>query len=138
MRSLARNHGRQVGDSTICQDMKTNDIDTIDSATVHCYIKALKKIFVVEDMVSWNPNIRSKTSIRTSDTRYFIDPSIAIAALGIGTNDLINNMNTCGIMFETMEIRDFRVYADALGGNIYHYRDKSNLECDAILHLNNG
>lgn len=94
--------------------------------------------FVIEDMEAWSPNLRSKTAIRTSDTRYFIDPSIATSALGIGPDDLIKDLNTMGLVFETMAVRDLRVYADALGGKVYHYRDKNGLECDAIVHLRNG
>ena len=82
--------------------------------------------------------MRSKTAIRTSDTRYFIDPSIATAALGLGPKDLINDMNTFGLIFETLAVRDLRVYAEALDGKLYHYRDKNNLECDAVVHLRNG
>ena len=89
-------------------------------------------------MKAWNPNLRSKTAIRTSDTRYFVDPSIATAALGIGPNDLINDLKTMGLLFETMAIRDLRVYADLLDANVYHYRDKNGLECDAVIHCRNG
>ena len=89
-------------------------------------------------MPAWNPNIRSKTAIRTTDTRYFTDPSIACAALGLGPSDLINDLNTFGLFFETLCIRDLRVYADALDGKVYHYRDKTGLECDAVVHLRNG
>lgn len=85
----------------------------------------MKKIFVIEDSPAWNPNLRSKTAIRTTDTRYFVDPSIASAALGLGPNDLINDLNTMGLIFENLCIRDLRVYADSLDGQIYHYRDKS-------------
>lgn len=138
MRSLARNQGQQVGDVTICTDMKANDSDTLSPDTVHSYIEALKKIFVVEDAIAWNPNLRSQTAIRTSDTRYFVDPSIAAAALGFGPGDLMEDLETCGLMFETMAIRDLRVYADALDGTVYHYRDKTGLECDAVIHLRNG
>lgn len=98
----------------------------------------MKKNFVIEDLPAWNPNLRSKTVIRTSDTRYFVDPSIATSALGIFPNDLINDLNTFGLFFETLCIRDLRVYADAIGGNVYHYRDKTGLECDGVIHLNNG
>ena len=98
----------------------------------------MKEIFVIEDSTAWNPNLRSKTAIRTSDTRYFIDPSIANAALGLGPKDLINDMETFGLIFETLAVRDLRVYADALDGKVYHYRDKNNLECDAVVHLRNG
>lgn len=101
-------------------------------------VSALKKIFVIEDMEAWSPNLRSKTAIRTSDTRYFIDPSIATSALGIGPDDLIKDLNTMGLVFETLAVRDLRVYADALGGKVYHYRDKNGLECDAVVHLRNG
>ena len=89
-------------------------------------------------MRAWNLNIRSKTAIRTSDTRYFVDPSIAAASLGIGPDDLINDLETFGLLFETLCVRDLRVYADALDGKVYHYRDKEGLECDAIIHRRNG
>ena len=138
MRSFARNQGQQVGDSTICKDMKANDSESLNPDTVHSYIGALKKIFVVEDAPAWNPNLRSKSAIRTSDTRYFIDPSIAAASLGLGPGDLMNDLENLGLLFETLAVRDLRVYADALDGNIYHYRDKSGLECDSVLHLRNG
>lgn len=106
--------------------------------TVSSYISALKKIFVIEDMPAWNPNLRSKTAIRTSDNRYFVDPSIAAAALGIGPDDLMSDLNTMGLLFETLCVRDLRIYADALDGKLYHYRDKNGLECDAVIHLRNG
>ena len=138
MRSYARNQGQQTSDAAICDDIKVNDIKTLNVDTVHSYIDALKKIFVIEDAIAWNPNLRSATAIRTSDTRYFVDSSIAIAALGLGPNDLLGDMRTCGFMFETMAIRDLRVYADALDGSVYHYRDKNGLECDAVVHLRNG
>jgi len=138
MRSYARNQGAQVSNAVLKADMQANDVDSLDEDTVMSYVNALKKIFVVEDMPAWNPNIRSKTAIRTSDTRYYIDPSIAAAALGIGPNDLICDLETYGLLFETMCVRDLRVYADALGGSVYHYRDKTGLECDAVVHLRNG
>ena len=109
-----------------------------DTDTVYSYINALQKIFVIEEMEAWNPNLRSKTAIRTSNTRYFVDPSIAVAALGLGPQDLIVDLNTFGLFFETMCIRDLRVFADALNGKIYHFRDKTGLECDAVVHLRNG
>ncbi|MDD6955308.1 MAG: DUF4143 domain-containing protein [Solobacterium sp.] len=138
MRSYARNQGSQVSISTIRQDIIVNDESDISEDTVSAYLNALRKIFVIEDMPAWNPNLRSKTAIRTSDTRYFIDPSIATASLGIGPKDLINDLKTFGLMFETLCVRDLRVYAEALDGNVYHYRDKENLECDAVVHLRNG
>jgi predicted AAA+ superfamily ATPase len=138
MRSYARMQGTQTPLSAIREDIKTNDSSTLDDRTVAAYINALKLIYVVEDLPAWNPNLRSKTAIRTSDTRYFIDPSIAVAALGLGPTDLINDLNTFGFLFEAMCIRDLRVFADALNGQVYHYRDKDGLECDAVLHLRNG
>lgn len=138
MRTYARNMGSQASNETLKNDMITNDSFSLDTDTVLSYINALKKIFVVEEAPAWNPNLRSKTAIRTSDTRYFIDPSIAVAALGIGPNDLIKDLNTFGLIFETLCIRDLRVYAESINGNIYHYRDASNLECDAVVHLRNG
>lgn len=138
MRSYARNQGAQVPNTTLKADMMANDADTLDEDTVLSYVNALKKIFVIEDMPAWNPNLRSKTAIRTSDTRYFTDPSIGVAALGLGPDDLIGDLDTFGLMFECMCIRDLRVFADALGGGVYHYRDKSGLECDAVVHLRNG
>jgi hypothetical protein len=118
--------------------MLANDDSTISEKTALSYINALKKMFVIEDMPAWNPNIRSKTAIRTSDTRYFVDSSIAAATLGLGPDDLVNDLETFGLLFETLCIRDLRVYADAMEGQVYHYRDKDNLECDAVIHLRNG
>ena len=138
MRSLARNQGQQIANTAIAADIAVNDESTINQETVAGYISALKKIFVVEDMPAWNPNLHSKSAIRTSDTRYFVDASIAAAALGIGPNDLINDLNTMGFLFETMCVRDLRVYAEALGGSVYHFRNKAGLECDAVVHLRNG
>lgn len=138
LRSLARHQGAQVSIGTICADIERNDITASTRQTVTSYIEALKKIFVLEDTVAWNPNLRSKTAIRTSATRYFTDPSIGVAALGVGPNDLINDLNTMGLFFESMCVRDLRVYADSLDGTVYHYRDSSGLECDAVVHLRNG
>ena len=138
MRSYARNQASQATAGTILADIKNNGDELLSDSTVYSYIKALKEIFVIEDSVAWNPNLRSKTAIRTSDTRYFTDPSIATAALGLGPNDLINDLNTFGLIFETLAVRDLRVYAESLNGMVYHYRDKNNLECDAVVHLRNG
>lgn len=138
MRSYARFQGGQVSVSKIVQDIQANESEEISNGTVEDYLKALRKLFVIEDMPAWNPNLRSKTAIRTSDTRYFIDPSIAVAALGAGPNDLINDLETFGLLFETMCVRDLRIYASMLNGSVYHYRDKNGLECDAIVHLRNG
>lgn len=138
MRSYARNQGGQVPNTVLAQDVSANDETPISEETVASYLNALRKIFVVEDMPAWNPNLRSKTAIRSSDTRYYIDPSIAAAALGIGPNDLLGDLKTFGFLFETLCIRDLRVFADAVGGEVYHYRDKDGQECDAVIHLRNG
>lgn len=138
MRSYARNQGGQVTNTMLAKDITINDESTINEETVASYINALRKIFVIEDMPAWNPNLRSKVAIRSSDTRYYIDPSIATAALGIGPNDLLNDLNTFGFLFETLCIRDLRVFTDSLGGCVYHYKDKSGQECDAVIHLRNG
>ena len=138
MRAYARHQGTQASIATLKEDLKNNDTKTLDEDTISSYLDALRKIFVVEDMPAWNPNLRSKTAIRTTDTRYFVDPSIATAALGLGPADLINDLNSMGFFFEAMCVRDLRVFAEALNGKVYHYRDKSGLECDAVVHLRNG
>ncbi len=132
MRSYARNMGSQTSNLTIARDISADD------ETVKRYIDALKRIFVVEEMEAWNPNLRSKTVVRTSATKYFVDPSIAVQSLGAGPDDLMNDLKTFGLFFEAMCIRDLRVYADSLGGSVYHYRDNTNLECDAVIHLRSG
>lgn len=138
LRSYARHVGSQAPLETIRKDMLANQADTFDQVTLYSYIDALKKIFVIEDAPAWNPNIRSKTAIRSTDTRYFIDPSIATAALGIGPKDLTQDLNTMGFLFENLAVRDLRIYSELLDGSVYHYRDKSGLECDAVIHLRNG
>ncbi|MBD5261641.1 MAG: ATP-binding protein [Bacteroides sp.] len=138
MRSYARHQGTQSSASTILMDIRDNDSAEISDKTVYSYINALKSIFVIEDMPAWSPNLRSKSAIRTLDTRYYVDPSIACAALGIGPEDLINDLNTFGFIFECLCVRDLRVYAQSLDGKVYHFRDKTGLECDAVVHLRNG
>lgn len=138
MRSYARNIGTQATLGTLVADMAPNEESSIDEKTASSYIEALKKIFVIEDSEAWNPNLRSKAAIRTSNTRYFVDPSIGTAILGLGPNDLINDLNTMGLMFESLCIRDLRIYADALNGQVFHFRDKYGLECDAVIHLRDG
>ena len=137
-KSYARNVGTQASNETLKEDMINNDSFSLDTDTVFSYINALKKIFVVDEVPAWNPNLRSKTVVRTSDTRYFIDPSIAVASLGLGPDDLINDLNTFEFIFENLCVRDLRVYAESLNGNLYHYKDSSSLECDAVIHLRNG
>jgi len=138
LRTYSRHQGGQVSVGTLYADLSANKGGSLTENTISLYLSALRKIFVIEDMPAWNPNLRSKTAIRTSDTRYFVDPSIATAALGIGPKDLMYDLNTYGLLFETMAVRDLRVYADALDGRVYHYRDHNGLECDAVVHLHNG
>lgn len=138
MKSYARNLGTQASNETLRNDIIANDSFSLDTDTVLSYINALKKIFVIEESPAWNPNLRSKTAIRSSDTRYFVDPSIAAATLGIGSKDLTNDLNTFGLLFECLCIRDLRVYAESINGNVYHYRDSNDLECDAVIYLRNG
>ncbi len=137
MRSYARHVGLQSPYTTLRDDIKNGD-ETIDIGTVTSYIEALKDIFVIEEAPAWNPNLRSKTAIRTTETRYFTDPSIGCAALGIGPGDLIKDLKLMGMMFENLCVRDLRVYSEVLDGQVYHYRDANGLECDCVLHLRNG
>lgn len=138
MRSYARNLASAVSFSKMAEDIKANDNASVTYETISDYVDALKKLFVLEDAPAWNPNLRSKHAIQSTDTRYFIDPSIAAAALGVGPKDLTNDLHTFGLMFENMAMRDLRIYADALDGSMYHYRDSSGLECDAVMHRRNG
>lgn len=138
LKSYARNTGSATSFSKMSADIKENDNADISYETISDYIDALKKLFVLEDMPAWNPNLRSKSAIQSSDTRYFIDPSIATSALSLGPKDLINDMSTFGLFFESMAVRDLRTYADALNGDLFHFRDSSGLECDAVLHRRNG
>lgn len=138
LRSYARHQGGQVSINTIYEDLAAGRNGSMTENTIISYLSALRRIFVIEDMEAWSPNLRSKTAIRTSVTRYFVDPSIATAALGVGPKDLMNDLNTYGLLFETMAVRDLRVYADAIDGKVYHYRDSNGLECDAVVHLRNG
>jgi uncharacterized protein len=138
MRAYSRGISSEVKITSIRSDMISNDSDTLHEDTIYSYLSALKRIFVIEDLPAWSPNLRSKTAIRLSDKRHFVDPSIAVASLGIGPRDLINDLKTMGLLFESMCVRDLRVYAEAMDGTLYHYRDKSGLECDAVLHLRNG
>ena len=138
LRSYARYQGAQVSLTKIADDILAAGSNNFSLDTLYDYVNSLKKIFVIEDMEAWSPNLRSKTAIRTSDTRYFTDPSIATSAMGVGPDDLVGDLNTMGLVFETMAVRDLRVYAEALGGKVFHYRDKNGLECDAVIHLRNG
>lgn len=136
LRSYARLVGSQAGVPQIQKDISANA--EVSDKTVYEYLRVLKGIFVIEDAPAWNPNLRSKTAIRSADTRYFVDPSIGAASLGLGPEDLLADLNTFGFIFENLCIRDLRIYAEALDGSVFHYRDSNNLECDAVIHLRNG
>jgi predicted AAA+ superfamily ATPase len=138
LRSYARHSGTSASLNTLYADIVANESSSMNENTIASYLQALRKIFVVEDMPAWNPNLRSKSAIRTSDTRYFVDPSVATSALGIGPNDLSNDLKSFGFIFETLAVRDLRVYAEALDGEVFHFRDRNGLECDAVVHLRNG
>ncbi|MBQ2629459.1 MAG: ATP-binding protein, partial [Kiritimatiellae bacterium] len=138
MRSYARLQSTQAKLTAIKQDMIEHDVHGLDEDTVKSYIGALKKLFVIEDSPAWCPCLRSKAVIRTSDTRYFADPSVIAAALGIGPGDMMRDPRSFGNFFETLAMRDLRCYADAIGGSVSHYLDANGLECDAIVHLRDG
>lgn len=136
MRSYARNQGSQASNGVLAGDIVSGQ--SVDPDTVASYVNALENIFVVENMPAWNPNLRSRTAVRTSPTRYYSDSSFAVQALGTGPEGLIKDLRTFGFIFEAMCIRDLRIYSEALDGSVYHYRDKSNLECDAVIVLRDG
>lgn len=138
MRSYARLQATQAKLTAIKLDMAEHDSSVLNEDTVRSYLGALKKIFVVEDAPAWCPCLRSKAVVRTGDTRYFTDSSIAVAALGASPGDLLRDMRTFGLLFETMAMRDLRCYADAIGGKVSHYLDANGVECDAVIHLRNG
>ena len=139
MRSYAKNLCTQARSDTIVREIRgERGNEELSKVTVNNYINALKKIFVIEDVSAWEPSLRSKTTVRSSDTRYFTDPSVGVQALGLGPRDLLDDLPTMGLFFENMCIRDLRVYADLLGGTVYHYKDRNNFECDAVIHLKNG
>lgn len=138
MRSYTRFIGTQANFKAIARDMEVNESQSLSDDTIGSYVNALKKIFIIEESQAWNPNLRSKTAIRISDTRYFTDPSIGTAAMGLGPQDLLNDLSSMGLFFENLCVRDLKIYSDALDGRVYHYRDKNGLECDAVIHLRNG
>lgn len=138
LKSLARLQGTQSSASVICDDLREHEGSSFSDDTVYKYLAALRKIYVTDDLPAWCPALLSKTPIRMADTRYFTDPSVAAASLGIGPGDLMNDLPTFGFFFETMVVRDLRVYAEANGARVSHYHDKSGLECDAVIHLENG
>lgn len=138
LRSCARLLGTTANLAAIRRDMAANDTRTLDEDTIHSYLEALTRIFVLEDLHAWCPSLRAKDAIQTKDTRFFVDPSIAAAALGVGPGDLVRDLRSFGLFFEALAIRDLRIYMDALRGKVEKYHDKTGLECDAVLHLPNG
>jgi len=137
LRSLARNTSTLASIQTIKNDIEATDI-SISDKTISSYLNALRRIFVVEDLPAWLPSMRSKTAIRTSSKRHFVDPSIATAVLRTNPDGLLNDFVTFGFLFESLCTRDIRVYAQALDGDVFHYRDKSGLESDLIVRLRDG
>ncbi len=137
LRSLARNISSTVSINTICNDINIKG-DEISEKTVRDYLNALEKIFVIDDINAWSPKLRSKATIRSSKKREFVDPSLAMAALGATDKDLLKDFNTFGFMFESLCMRDLKIYAESIDGEVYYYRDNNDLECDAIIHLDNG
>ena len=138
VRSYARHISTEAAVSTIIADLRQNNERTMDVKTYNQYVEALGDLFILEDMPAWNPNIRSKTAIRSTPTRHFVDTSIACRALGVGPDDLLNDLESFGLFFEDMAVRDLRIYAEVNGGEVRHYRDNAGLECDAVVHLENG
>ena len=138
LRSYARNISTEAAVSTIISDIRQSNERTMDTKTYDDYKEALKDLYIIEDMEAWNPNIRSKTSIRSTPTRHFVDTSIACRSLGVSPKDLMNDLESFGLFFEDFAVRDLRVYADNLGGVVRHYRDNAGLECDAVVHLEDG
>ena len=138
LRSFARNISTEAAVSTILADIRQSNERTMDVKTYDDYMEALKDLYIIEDMEAWNPNIRSKTSIRSTPTRHFIDTSIACRSLGVSPDDLKRDLNSFGLFFEDFAVRDLRIYAETLGGTVKHYRDNAGLECDAVVHLEDG
>lgn len=138
LRSYARAVSSEASVQTILKDVRQSNERKMDEKTLSEYLTALKDLFIIEDMEAWNPHIRSKTSIRSTPTRHFVDTSIACRALRIGPEDLMNDLESLGLFFEDMAVRDLRVYASVLNGEVRHYRDNTGLECDAVVHLEDG
>lgn len=135
LKSYARHISTEAAISTIIADVRQSNERTMDPKTFDDYMEALKDLYVIEDLPAWNPNIRSKTIIRSTPTRHFIDTSIACRALGVSPNDLMNDLESFGLFFEDFAVRDLSIYANAIGGTVTHYRDNTGLECDAVVHL---
>ena len=138
LRSYARNISTEASIQTVVEDVRQSNERSMDIKTFNDYLDAIKDIFIIEDLQAWNPSIRSKTSIRTTPTRHFVDTSIACRALNLSPGDLMNDLEALGLFFEDFVVRDLRIYASSLGGEVRHYRDNSGLECDAVIHLEDG
>lgn len=139
LRSYARNISTEASEQTMIADIiASQNRSTMDSRTFDDYMDALKDLYILEDIDAWNPNLRSKTVVRTTATRHFVDTSIACCALGITPHSLMGDLNSFGMFFEDMAVRDLKIYSAALDGKIMHYRDSRGLECDAVIHLNDG
>lgn len=138
LKSYARNISSEANNTTLISDVKANGRATFDVATFEKYQAALKDLFIVYDMDAWNPNLRSKVAIRSLPVRHFYDTSLACMALGISEDDLLKDPNTMGLFFEDLACRDISVYSLSKEGTLSHYRDSNGLECDIVLHLNDG
>jgi len=138
MRAYARSIGTGTSYAKLLEDVTANEGESFGRDVLYSYIKALQELFVIEDVPAWNPNLRSRTAIRTGDTRYFTDPSIAVAALGLEPDGLLKDLKTMGFLFENLCIRDLKIYSEALGGKVYHFRARSGMECDAVIVLGDG
>lgn len=137
LRSYARNISTMAPLTTVLADVKSNDTGFSDT-TMYSYVNALRRIFLIEDIPAWKPSLRSKTAIRTSDKRQFVDPSIAAALMYVNVDSLLDDMTYFGFLFESLATRDLRIYAQALDGAIFHYHDKSDLEADLVIRLHDG
>jgi len=137
MRSIARNIGGSALVATIRADIAGDD-DSLSPNTIRSYLTALERLFVLEDQPAWSPALRSKTTIRSTAKRHFIDPSIAVAALQTNPAGLLKDFKTFGFLFESLCIRDLRIYAQKSGGEVFHYRDQTGLEADAVVALHDG
>lgn len=137
MRSLARNICTMASNTTILQDIAASET-SLSAPTLDSYLNALRRIFVIDDIAAWSPSMRSKSALRTSAKRNFVDPSIAVAILRCNPSGLLDDFNTFGFLFESMCHRDMRIYAQANDGDIFHYRDRNELEADMIVALRDG
>jgi predicted AAA+ superfamily ATPase len=137
LRSLARHVATQASARSIAADVGGTD-GPIDHHTVLAYLSALSRVFVAEDLRAWSPALRSRTLLRGTPTRHFVDPSLAVAALGADPERLLRDVETLGLLFESLAVRDLRIFAQALDANVAHYRDASGLEVDAVVEQRDG